>query len=208
MTKYSLAQAALLTLAMTLCACAHNAKTPEPQATEREASATANPTPPKPAAPTSSIEAKQLAAEQEASYVTELNFSKGKSQLNADAHTRLSKIVNQARAHGTIEDVKVISWADSEYPSVNTGKLSSNQRKLAESRNEEIKRFLKNLERDVKVTTYNMAERPGSVATMLGTSNAKIKKSLEVAGIPNTDTTVKLPAKASRAIVMVMLKDR
>jgi len=34
-----------------------------------------------------------------------------------------------------------------------------------------------------------------------------MKKSLEVAGIPNTDTAVKAPPKASKAIVMVLIKE-
>ena len=191
----------VMSVALLLTHCAHHeaAKTADSEPTAGAVKKT-----PMPAAP--SIEAKQLAAENEASYVTELTFRKGKNQLSPDAHTQLSKVLDQARAHGKIQDVKVITWADAEYPSANTKALSVGQVKLATRRNDEIKRFLKNLDRDVSVTTYNMAERPGAVSELLGTSNAHIKKSLEVAGIPNTDTTVKLPAKASKSIVLVILK--
>lgn len=190
----------LLSVAVVLTHCAHQESAPITDTTP-SASVKKNPAP---AAP--SIEAKQLAAENEASYVTELTFRKGKNQLSPDAHTQLSQVLDQARAHGQIQDVKVISWADSEYPSANSRALSAGQRKLATRRNDEIKRFLKNMDRDVNVTTYNMAERPGAVSELFSTSNAHIKKSLEVAGIPNTGTRVKLPAKASKSIVMVILK--
>jgi hypothetical protein len=39
---------------------------------------------------------------------------------------------------------------------------------------------------------------------LFNTSDAQIKKSLETAGIPTTDTTVKVPSKASKSIVMVL----
>lgn len=192
----------LLSVAFFITHCAHQQSTTSADTTPSAAVKKI----PAPAAP--SIEAKQLAAENEASYVTELVFRKGKNQLSPDAHTQLSKVLDQARAHGQIQDVKVITWADAEYPSANTKALSAGQVKLATRRNDEIKRFIKNLDRAVNVTTYNMAERPGAVSELFGTSNAHIKKSLEVAGIPNTDTTVKLPAKASKSIVMVILKDQ
>jgi outer membrane protein OmpA-like peptidoglycan-associated protein len=200
--KYSLGFCAAITLA--LGACSHK-KTKEDLAEHPEEAPPKTAESPKPVQ--STIEAKGLAAEQEASYVTELTFPKGKNQLTPDAHERLTKIIDKARAHGKISDVKVITWADAEYPSVHTKNLSRTQVRLATERNDEIKRFLKNIDSQAKVTTYNMAERPSALSDLFGTSNAQIKKSLEVAGIPNSDTSVKTPPKASKSIVMVILKD-
>lgn len=36
---------------------------------------------------------------------------------------------------------------------------------------------------------------------------AEIKKSLEIAGIPNTDTTVKVPGKASKSVVIFIMEE-
>jgi len=52
-----------------------------------------------------------------------------------------------------------------------------------------------------------MAERPNIIKEFVGSSEARLKKSLERAGIPNTDTSVKFPAKASRAILLIDLKE-
>ena len=157
----------------------------------------------------SSIEAKQVAAEEEATYVAEIKFPKTKSTLTANDKERLKKIFDQAAAKGQIEDIKSVAWADSEYPSVHTKKLPTAERLLADHRNQAIETYFKELNGKTasKFSAYNMAERPNAVAEMLGTPNARIKKSLEVAGIPNTDTSNKTPSKASKAIVMIILKN-
>ena len=154
-----------------------------------------------------SIEAKQLAASEQAPFVTEVKFTKNKQELTQASEDKLSKLLNDAQSHGQIEDVKVIAWADEEYPSVHTKKLSISQRALAKHRAEEIKSYVHKLDSQAKVDTYNMAERPGMIGETFRTENARVKKALEVAGIPNTDTSVKTPSKASKAIVLVILKE-
>lgn len=161
-----------------------------------------------PAAPGGpSMEAKQVAAEEQAPYVTELGFRKGKHSLSAADQTKLNRVISEAKSHGEIEEVRVVTWADEEYPSVHTKKLSSSQRKLADDRNGEIKDYIRSIHRNADIDTYNMAERPGALSEMFTTSNARVKKALEVAGIPNTDTAVKMAGKASKSIVMVIMKD-
>lgn len=183
--KYALVALVLLT------ACSHA----EPKRTAKKA------------VPGTSIEAKQLAAEEEASYLAELTFQKDQRDLTAAEQKRLQEIIRQAKAAGTIEEVQVISWADAEYPSVHTKRLSETQRDLAEARNEKIREYLRAWDETLDVKTFNMAERPGVTARLLGAADARIKNTLEVAGIPNSDTTVKVPAKASKAMVLVRLQD-
>lgn len=153
-----------------------------------------------------SQEALIAANENEAAYVAEISFKKGSAVLTPQSKAQLTNLVQNAKSAGKIDDVKVVTWADMEYPSVNTSKLSQAQRKLAEDRNKEIKKYLETAEKGIDVDAYNMAERPGALSRLMGTENARIKKSLEVAGIPNTDTAVKIPPKASRAMVMVILE--
>lgn len=184
-----------------LTACAHTPSDQPADGNAQAAGATARP----PTGP--SMEAKQVAAEEQAPYVTELGFRKGKRSLSAADQSKLNRVIADAKAHGKIDEVRVISWADEEYPSVHTKKLSSNQRKLADGRNSEIKDYIHGIDGGANVESYNMAERPGALSEMFSTSNARVKKALEVAGIPTTDSGVKMPAKASKAIVLVIMKE-
>lgn len=152
-----------------------------------------------------SIEAKQVAAEQNAAFVTEFSFPKGKSGLTPTAKTQLEEVVAKAKQAGKIQEVKVISWGDAEYPSVHTKKLSKAEINLVKNRNKSVENFVKH-HQDAAIKTYSMAERPNTFGEIFSSSDAKIKKSLEVAGIPTTDTAVKVPAKASHSIVVVILE--
>jgi hypothetical protein len=180
--------ATALLLASFAAACAHTS-------TEKEAKAIA------------SAEAQKVASEEKAPFVTELSFRKNARTLSVDDQQQLDKLIRDARAHGEIDNIKVVTWADQEYPSTNAKKLSSAQRDLADRRNSEIKTYIHTVDSKADVDTYNMAERPGVLSELMNTSNARIKKALEASGIPNTDSGVKQPSKASKSIVMVILKE-
>lgn len=151
----------------------------------------------------SSMEAKQLAAEQEAPFVTEVSFKKGSTDLSEASKKQIEKILDKAKATREVEGVKVISWADQSYPSENKGSLPDRQKKLAENRNEKIKDFVNSRNKDWKVELHSMAERPGALTNLLGSSDARIKKSLEEAGLGTKGEET----HASKAIVMVLVKD-
>lgn len=151
-----------------------------------------------------SIEAKQVAVEQEASYVTEFSFNKGSANLTDTAKEDMRRMINQAKAKGDIKELKVITWGDSEYPSTNTKKLSSAEINLVKKRNKAISDYAKSISEGIDVDTHSMAERPGALKELFNTSDAQVKKSLETAGIPTTDTAVKVPSKASKSIIMVI----
>jgi len=160
-----------------------------------------------PYVPQTSIEAKQVAAEQEAPFVTEVTFKKGSSELTTDAKQRLETLLKRVQGDQSIEEVKVITWADEEYPAASKKSLSKGQKEVAEDRNKELKRYLNDKDSKMKVSAYNMAERPSAFTNFLGTSDARIKKSLETAGIPTTESQNKATAKASKAIVMLIMKE-
>ena len=153
-----------------------------------------------------SQEALYTAEDNNASFVTELEFEKGVAQLSPKARERISRMVSDAETVGQIDDIKVITWADKEYPSANAKKLSKQQRNLASERNAEIKKFLRQNDDKFDVETYNMAERPDALQRFLKTDSARLKKSLEVAGIPTT-SSVGLPQKASKSMVLVIMKE-
>lgn len=171
--------------------------------TEKEVTGSANPLA---SLQASSIEGQQLAAEQKAEFSTELTFQKKKDTLSTAEKEKIQRLLKNSRSQGAIKEVKVITWADSEYPSVHTQKLSQEERQLVENRNKNIENFLQSQISDLKIKSYSMAERPNALKDLVGSSDARIKKSLETAGIPNTDTSVKFPSKASKSIVLIILE--
>lgn len=156
---------------------------------------------------TVSMEAKQLASEEETNLVTEISFAKEKSAISSAARNDLRALYNKARAKGEIDEVKVITWADQEYPSVHEKRLSEEQINLVKRRNNAISKYFNDLNTDIEVETYSMAERPSAINRMFSSEDADLKKSLETAGIPNTDTTVKVPGKASKSVVIFIMEE-
>lgn len=156
-------------------------------------------------APTS-IEVQQVAAEQKAELVTELNFKHHQQNLTADNKAKLQKFVMNALKKGKIKEIEVITWADSEYPSASKKKLSQHERDIAKERNRAIQSFIESQNSDVKVKTYSMAERPNPLKQFVGSSEARIKKSFEAAGIPTTESSSKSGARASKAIIMAVIE--
>lgn len=157
------------------------------------------------AASTPSAEATTAAREVAASHVTEVNFEKNSFVLTEGSRAALADLVNQAKAVGTIDDVKVIAYADQAYPADSKKKLSKKERDLATRRANAISSYLKGQLAINDVDTYNMAERPNAMESAFNTSDARIKSALENAGVTAADGK-SFTGKSSRAVVMVMLK--
>jgi outer membrane protein OmpA-like peptidoglycan-associated protein len=157
---------------------------------------------------TPSMEAKQLANEQETSYVTEFSFRKGSEELSPTSKKQLEEVSKKALVRGKIEIIKVITWADQEYPSAIKNKLSASQQSLAKKRNDRIKNYLKKLHPDVSgdIELISMAQRPSFMKNLLSSDDARIKRSLESAGIPDSESTSKKGGKASKSIVLILVK--
>ncbi len=156
---------------------------------------------------TISMESKLLANEQESNLVTEIKFDHQKANISGKAREQLKELHRKASKKGKIEEIKVISWGDQEYPSVHEKKLSEVQVKLVEERNATLENYLKTIEKDADIETISMASRPSTLDKWFSSDDARIKKSLETAGIPNTDTTVKVPGKASKSIVIFIMEE-
>lgn len=147
----------------------------------------------------------KVATKMDAPYFTEVEFGKGETTLTEADRQKIINTVTDARNAGVkIDDVKVITWADAEYPTTGQGKLSKEQQKLVERRNKHVKDIVKTAASNVDVDVYNMAERPNTLQKWLNTSDAKIKKSFETAGLPTTESGAKMPAKASKSVIMVI----
>lgn len=156
---------------------------------------------------TVSLESKQLANEEESNYVTELTFSRTSTKLSGSSRAKIASLLNNARTHGKVVEAKVVTWADREYPSVHTQELSNKEKLLVDNRNKNIEKYIHDLKSDLSVETFSMAQRPSTLSRLFSTENARIKKSLETAGVPNTDTSVKEPGKASKSIIIFITED-
>lgn len=155
------------------------------------------------AAPTMSMEAKQVAIQEEAPHVAEIKFKKGSSTLSAEARKQLQDLMKSARSTGKIEEVKVVAWSDAEYPSEEGKELPQKDLRLADQRNRAIENYMTKQSEDAKVTAFNMAQSPSAFSEWIGSDEARIKKTLENAGIPTGEARGADTPKASRAIIMI-----
>ena len=154
---------------------------------------------------TASIEAKRLAAEQEAAYVVEIEFSKDSAVLGSAARAKVDALYKTVSAPNRLKAVKVISWADEEYPLKRERKLKGAEMDLAKRRGEAVQNFLKKRNSNLEFELYNMAQRPGTFSEFVGTADARIKNSLERAGVSTTDE--KSTSKARKVIVMLLMSE-
>ena len=139
--------------------------------------------------------------------VTQVSFAKGSDSLTADSRRALAEALTRARARGELEQVKVIAWADQEFPSVQGKKLSRAQQNLAGKRVNSISEMIKKETTGVDVDTFNMAQRPNAIERLFRTEDFRVKRSLEQAGIPNMDSAVKAPAMRGKALVMFVVEN-
>jgi hypothetical protein len=149
----------------------------------------------------------EVAADSDASYYTEINYEKGSARLEQKDYKAISDLIQKSMREGKIDEIKVITFADKPYPNSVRKRLSSEQRKIADSRNEQINQFLKDTYPSLEVNTYNMASRPGVMQELFKTSDAMTKKSYEEAGMASIHSPEKgAPELISKSIVMSVVK--
>lgn len=138
----------------------------------------------------------------------ELSFNEGEAALTSDKMDEVKRVVEEAKAMGPISEVKIISWADREYPA-DGEKASKDSIKLADRRADNVKKYLKDTLKVRSVKTYNMASRPNALQDMFNTSQAKVKEKMEKSGAAPTtgDTGIfDMGGKSSKALVLVYTK--
>ena len=134
----------------------------------------------------------------------EVEFQPQSAELSDQAKKQISETFQKAIWDGYIDNVSVLSWSDTEYPSNDLKMLSKDDRKLAEKRNLAIKNYLISL-KSVDVDTYNMAEQPSKLSKLFNTTDNQLKSSLVAAGLPTTADALQYPSKASHSLVLIKL---
>lgn len=141
--------------------------------------------------------------------VTEIKFPEGQANVSRDKLTEIAKAVSLAKGAGEIKEVKIISWADREYPAKGAS-IPNSSVNLAERRAEFLKKYVKDELKVGSVNTFNMAKRPNAVQEFLGTPTAEVKDAMEHTGAAPTNKEdtgfLGLKGKASTAMILVYTK--
>lgn len=141
-----------------------------------------------------------------ANAVMEVSFDEGSAALTEDTKKELRNKISEAKQTNKIDELKIASWADREYPSKDT-KASKSEVELAKKRGENLKSFVKDELKVGDVSTYNMTERPNPLQKFFRTGQAKVKNAMEASGAaPRTEKETGVfgtKAKASKAVIMI-----
>lgn len=144
-----------------------------------------------------------------ASNAEEVSFDEGTANLSAATQDNLRQFVKEAKQNGTIRQIKVVAWADREYPVKGTEAPKADVQ-LANARLKAVKTFLEKEEHVKDVKGYNMAERPNGLEQWLKSSQASVKDTMENTGAaPRTNEETGLfgqKAQASKAVLMAFVK--
>lgn len=147
--------------------------------------------------------ARDVAAEEGASHVVEISFLKNSSELSDENRQSLSNMADSAMLNRKIESVKVIVWADEEYPSVRSHGLTRFQTELGDGRAASIKNYLQAKAGVNDIEIFNMASRPSAIQNLFNTEDSRVKRAMETAGIANSDSLNRSRrAKSAHAIVL------
>lgn len=146
----------------------------------------------------------------EGTHYAALQFDEGKATLSEENKRELNRLAQRATKDGReIEDIKILSWADKEYPQT-TDKPSSKEVKLAKERAAKIKTYLEeDLHSQDDIMSFNMAKRPTAAAEVFKNDDWVLKEAFEKSGA----TGARLPdgsmsyTKASKALVIIDYKD-
>lgn len=131
-----------------------------------------------------------------------IEFKPGSSQLTESSREKLRSIAARVESARKVEDVKVLAWADREYPAEGV-KASRSDVNVASARAEAIEDYLEDLNMDADVDTYNMAKRPNALSRVFNTEDNEIKSVFERSGAAPTDSGHLISGKASKALVLL-----
>lgn len=147
----------------------------------------------------------------EGTHYAALQFEEGQTVLSEVNKRELNRLAQRATKDGReIEDIKILSWADMEYPQT-TKKPSAEEVRLAKERAAKIKTYLEeDLHSQDDIMSFNMAKRPSAAAEIFKNDDWAIKEAFEKSGA----TGARLPdgsmsyTKASKALVIINYEDK
>ncbi len=161
---------------------------------------------PREASSTSSDKTSRAASRVGASKYVLVDFAPGQTQLSDSAKSSIRRLTAEA-PENAVDEVKVLAWADKEYPANGT-KPTRSDIALADERADSVKNFIReDLNYDVDVDNHNMAKRPSALAKVMTTDDYGLKNTFEhtgeIAVNPTSRDQIFVGNKASKALVLV-----
>lgn len=131
----------------------------------------------------------------------EIVFQAGKPTLGASEKRKLDALINNARARGKIDDVKVLAWADKDYLSEGV-KAPPFQVDLAQARAREIEKYIHDKLDFTSIDSHNMAKQPGTLARLFKTDEYELK----VGAYDKNGVPFKANSEPKKALVVVEME--
>ncbi len=140
-------------------------------------------------------------------HYTTLVFDKGRSSLSEASKNHLRDLASRAHKAGKpIEEIKILAWADKEYPDKVKGRAATGDIILASERAQKIKNYLEeDLKESEDIDAFNMARRPNLISKLFRDDEYEVKNAFEQSGATGSrldDGSVSY-TKASKALVII-----
>jgi hypothetical protein len=143
-----------------------------------------------------------------ASYMAELRFEKGKASIDDSDSKALSDLISRSIRAGEIKTIKVLGFSDQAYASEGgPADFFKRQKKLADSRNDAVKKFLEINYPQLSIEIYNMVTHPSSVEELVQNSDANVRKTIEDSGMMvGNAMNACAPKAVSKALVLSIVR--
>lgn len=145
----------------------------------------------------------------ERSDYTAVQFDEGRSELSAANKQFLANLKRRASETGReIEEIKILAWADQEYPGTRSVRLRTREVILANERASSVREIL---QRDLRapIDVFNMARRPGFIARVTEGEEYLVKRDVAMSGVTATElpTGETSYTKAGKVLVIIDYKE-
>lgn len=126
---------------------------------------------------------------------TEINFTRGQSQLDSLAQQRLASTIREASLRGKIDQVQILTWGDSDSAA---SQASAAEVKLVAERNQALISYFSG--KPFPTKAYNLAQRPSALQELLNSGDMRLRNTINSAGYASPRLN------SSRALVLVLMK--
>ncbi len=145
-----------------------------------------------------------------ATHVAPVFFDPGEKVLSSLEKEELRSFLNKIREKDAIQVVKVLVWADQEYPA-RMEKPSQRQIQLARDRAVKISAYLSEELKVSTVETHNMARRPSKLSEVLNTEEYQVKSTAEASGAAPSKEDIGFfeeMGRSTTALVLVVVRNK
>lgn len=147
----------------------------------------------------------------EGSHYTALDFDQGRSDLNDANKSDLNKLAQRALRTGRdVSEIKILAWADREYPGRKNERVKTRDIILANERARVTREFIRqDLRSKESIDVFNMAKKPGPIDKITKNEEFQVKEDIARSGVSGTrlasgDTSY---TKAGKVLVIIEYRE-